>query len=108
MSLGRRPVVYPGMAAFPVVEDFDVFEQRRLGPGTGAELRSMNQLGLDRAEERFHRCIDAPIKVKGPIERPELISVGHTGSRISPSCPFLRPCVAGRSPGSAGGRACER
>src|SRR5918995_4201256 len=57
MSLGRRPVVYPGMAAFPVVEDFDVFEQRRLGLGTGAELGSMNQLGLDRAEERFHRCV---------------------------------------------------
>jgi len=29
------------MSAFPVVEDFDVFEQRRLGLGTGAELRSM-------------------------------------------------------------------
>jgi hypothetical protein len=51
VSQGRRPVVDPRMAAFPIVEDFDVFEQRRLGFGTGAELRSMNKLGLYRAEE---------------------------------------------------------
>jgi hypothetical protein len=50
------------MAAFPVVEDFDVFEQRRLSLGTGAELRSMNQLGLDRAEERFNLLFLEPLK----------------------------------------------
>ena len=54
VGLGRRPVVDPGMPAFPVVEDFDVFEQRRFGFSPGAELCSMNKLGLERAEERLH------------------------------------------------------
>src|SRR3954469_8809257 len=43
------------MPAFPLVEDFDVFEQCRLL--AGAELCSMNKLGLERAEERLHRRI---------------------------------------------------
>src|SRR4051794_37069662 len=55
MGLSGRPVADPGMPPAPIVEDFDVFEQCRLPPGT--ELCSMNKLRFERAEERLHRRV---------------------------------------------------
>src|SRR4051812_34187614 len=57
MGLSGCPVADPGMPPAPIVEDFDVFEQCRFGLPPGAELCPMNQLGLERAEERLHRRI---------------------------------------------------
>jgi hypothetical protein len=41
-----------------------------------------DHFGLVEAIDRLGQGVDAPIKVKGPIEQPETVSVGHTGSRV--------------------------
>ena len=57
MGLNGCPVTDRRMPPAPVVEDFDVFEQRRPGLPPRPEPGPVNQLGLERAEERFHRRI---------------------------------------------------
>src|SRR5512144_1153350 len=42
------------MAALPVVEDLDVFEERGLRPAPGSEPRAMHEFGLESAEEALH------------------------------------------------------
>ena len=39
------------MAALPVVEDLDVFEERGLRPAPGSEPRAMHEFGLESAEK---------------------------------------------------------
>ena len=45
------------MAALPVVEDLDVFEERGLRPAPGSEPRAMHEFGLESAEEALHRGV---------------------------------------------------
>src|SRR5512134_3299520 len=45
------------MAALSVVEDLDVFEERRLRPAPGSEPRAMHEFGRESAEEALHRGV---------------------------------------------------
>jgi hypothetical protein len=62
MGPSRHPVADGRMTPVPIVKDFDVLEQGRLGLSPGPEACKVNQLGL---------------------ERPKAILVHGTGSRIS-------------------------
>src|SRR5512144_306871 len=45
------------MAALPVVEDLDVFEERGLRLAPGSKARAMHEFGLESAEEALHRGV---------------------------------------------------
>ena len=71
------------MAPDGIVEAVDVAPDRVLGFSPALRDGALDPLGLPGLKEGLDNGVDAPIKVKGPIERPGAISVGHTGSRIS-------------------------
>ena len=57
LKLGWAFVVQGGVFADGVVERFDVLEQTQPNFGTGLVLLVVNQLVLQRGEERFHRGV---------------------------------------------------
>src|SRR5512144_3238212 len=50
-------VSHARMAALPVVEDLDVFEERGLRLALGSKARAMHEFGLESAEEALHRGV---------------------------------------------------
>src|SRR5512135_2898731 len=54
MGLSRRSIADPRVTPAPVIEDFEILEQCRFGLPAGAKPCEVNQLGLERAEERLH------------------------------------------------------
>ena len=45
------------MASLSIVEDLDVFEERRSGLSACGEPGSVHKFGFERAEEALHGCV---------------------------------------------------